>query len=434
MRSLVAIMLLGTVFVGCIGPAATPVDLASTAPSARVAAPDAPAAWTGKELEAEASEWEWTPACFVDMCEWPEYECTERNCERTAFALDVPEGFWDEHDGALEVSILWDDTDSDERAWFLLRVLDGAGQEMGWARGGVGRVFLVDEAPAGQYTAEVIAIQGSKTYEAAVELEAWSADREAHEMLPDIVVLPPTDLRIASPTWNGEDAALSAAGVEGCSTYEATEGHAKRCLRFTNRVGNAGEGPFEVHLSAPEGAKAVAGMGRHVQVVHATDGTTRVVDVGPATFHPTHTHFHYEGLNAFAVYEHDLETGTRGALVNTGHKGGVCLVNSGLIALGMPHTTMPDSSATCFYPAFTPLQLLWDDGISDWSMVLSPNWYDRYGWGLDDMYVDMAGAPDGVYELVSSANVDGSAVESDATNNEASVVFRLTGNEVETLT
>ena len=223
-------------------------------------------------------------------------------------------------------------------------------------------------------------------------------------------------------------------GAKGCSTYEATEGGAKRCLRFSNYVGNAGEGPMEVRLEFEEGAKAVAGTGAHVQRVHRSDGTFTEHKAGPATYHATHEHFHYEGLNAFAVYEYDTATNTRGALVNTGHKGGICLVDIGLIALGMPDTSLPNYDITCFYPIWTPFGLIWGgrDG-ADMSMSLSPNWYDLYWWGLDDMYVDIGDAPDGTYELVSSTNLDGSLVEADRSNNEASVVFRLTGDNVEVL-
>jgi subtilase family serine protease len=50
-----------------------------------------------------------------------------------------------------------------------------------------------------------------------------------------------------------------------------------------------------------------------------------------------------------------------------------------------------------------------------------------------DQYVDVMGVPDGVYELVSRADEDNTVLESNEDDNEASVVFRLTGETIEVL-
>ncbi|MGQ0535303.1 MAG: hypothetical protein ACT4PT_04450 [Methanobacteriota archaeon] len=433
-----ALLLLASAFAGCIsaGEDVEPSSLLSGVPlvsfAPAVAVGEAPGRWLGSVLHAEEGGPEWTPLCLVTNCDFT-VDCGKANCERIPFTYDVPADYWETHEGGLEVSILWEHQAREWR-WNRLLLYDASGEIVAEGSGGIGQTVLLERAPPGDYVALVIAYQGEGAYEGIVETEARPKATPVHEILPDLVVLPPNDLYIERPSEDGFDAVLSPTRAKGCNPYEVAEGGARRCLRFANRVGNVGEGPLEVYLMREEGAKAVAAQGKHVQRIWSSDGSFRDVDAGPATFHPTHSHFHYEGLNHFAVYEYDLATKSRGEFVNEGHKGGVCLVDSGLIALGLPYTAPANYPGTCFYPAFAVLGLVWGQDpaeFGDLFMHLDSNWYDLYPSGLDDMYVDLSGVPDGVYELVSSTNLDASIVEVDAANNEASVVFRLTGDEVE---
>ena len=52
-------------------------------------------------------------------------------------------------------------------------------------------------------------------------------------------------------------------------------------------------------------------------------------------------------------------------------------------------------------------------------------WVDQYHQSLDGQNLDITGAPEGVYYLVSTANPDGNFIESDTGNNTAWVSFRL---------
>jgi hypothetical protein len=275
-------------------------------------------------------------------------------------------------------------------------------------------------------------------YDAIVYLDATPKDTGAvHDLLPDLVTLPPRDLRIQFP---GEGAcylvdcvdvpfasdAYAAAGIKGCQLYEAQQG-ARRCLRFSNYVGNAGEGPATMVLTHDQAALAVAGQGHFVQRILQSDGTTREQAAGPAMYHPTHGHFHVAGLVDFALYEYDVEKQMRGDKVGESHKTGVCLVDTGLAVLGLPHTRGPFYDISCF----NNYSLL---GLGDeLSMSLSPGWYDLYGWGTTENEIDVSGLADGTYELVSTANAAGALKESDATNNDGTAVFALHGDAVEML-
>ena len=123
------------------------------------------------------------------------------------------------------------------------------------------------------------------------------------------------------------------------------------------------------------------------------------------------------------MFRHDPERG-RGEPLGVGRKAGFCFADVGLVGLGLPHTEDARFHGTgCFVPS----------AEGDWYMGVTPNWYDLYPWVLAEQYVDISDAEDGLYELVSTANVDGTIIESDATDNEASVIIRLTGNTVEIL-
>lgn len=144
----------------------------------------------------------------------------------------------------------------------------------------------------------------------------------------------------------------------GCGADEVAEDLARRCLRFDNRIGNAGQGTFEIRLSA-----------------------VRIVALGLAFTKAGH----YRGQNCF-----DPSLGL------------------------LPHAGINDGESTIF-------------------SGLTPNWYDLYSWSTPDQYVDITDVEDGVYELVSVSNSGLTAKETVPGDNEASTVFRMTGNNIEVL-
>jgi hypothetical protein len=62
---------------------------------------------------------------------------------------------------------------------------------------------------------------------------------------------------------------------------------------------------------------------------------------------------------------------------------------------------------------------------------MSPGWGDQYDADLDGQALDISGLLDGVYALRSIANVGGWLLETDYTNNSATIYLALDGNEVE---
>lgn len=452
-----SLLMIAGAFAGCIGSAErAPLGLLDETRVPKLLAVDAtrPLAeqavvWEGRTLRVDdggRSGMSLVEAysCWVTgTCPWyDEPTCGEANCDRIEFDLALPAGFWETHEGALDVTLryLFDEEDEDW-AGFDVTVFDANGKEVaeGWS-GGEGTVALVPNAPPGRYVIEIVASWGTEAaYAASIQVDAAAKDGPVRELLPNLVTLPPRDLSLASVSGRylaclvvacvpnpAGSAAESALGVQGCYEDEMVEEGARRCLRFANRVGNVGEGPLEVRLSTVEAAKAFGAMGQHVQRVYRSDGSFSDRAAGGAHFHPSHEHFHYLDLVEFRLHTFDLTTDTRGELVNEEAKSGICLVDVGIVRLALPHTSEPNWDVTCFYATFS-------DENAEWFMSLSPNWFDLYGSGTTENYVDVSGVPDGVYELVSTTNSDGSVQESTDQDNEGSVVFRLTGDEVEIL-
>lgn len=232
------------------------------------------------------------------------------------------------------------------------------------------------------------------------DVEVLAGDR----MLPNIVTYAPVQI-----------------GVEPCQEIEGREQGATRCLRLGNAIGNTGDGPLQVVLPPADGVLTAAGMGAFDQRVLLRDGGHEDHEVGNADIHLTHGHFHYDGFARFSLYGHDLETGLRGDLAAEHKKSGFCFLDWGRMDDGEPeggHYAEDD----CLVP-----------GTDGWTMGVTAGWFDFYWASLTDQYIDIAGVPDGVYELVSEADWSDSLVETDEGDNSASAVLRITGDEVEVL-
>jgi hypothetical protein len=436
-----AVLLAAPLLAGCLAPGpALPAADARSGPRLAVDGTSAPAGllrWQGATAGTGQNPHEGTgiAPCLMDACADPAAPCTPASCERRLLRVDVPAGWWDAHDGFLEVSVRWPTVFAD---WFQARIEDAAGATVAVGKAGYMEPFALvarlDRPAPGDYTAVLVHVSGTSPHEAAAQLDSHARPAGASDLLPDLATLPPTDLTLEDPWAEGvgyygvAPGALfaplhQAAGAHGCATEEIAAESARRCLRFSNAVGNLGAGPLEIRLPLGQGATSPAG-GHFVQRVHRSDGTAYDRPGGPAEFHPLHAHWHNAAANRYAVYHYDPAAQERGDLVNEGRKAGVCFADIGLVELGLPATTPGRfSGAPCLNPAMS----------TDWYMGLSPGWYDSYYWLLADQYVEVTGAPDGAYALCSVTNQDHVLLESDYTNNEACTLFELAGNTVKVL-
>jgi hypothetical protein len=228
---------------------------------------------------------------------------------------------------------------------------------------------------------------------------AGAAPRVAHaQLLPDLVTLPLSDLRIQK-----------APGV-------------KR-LRFSNTIANTGVGPLELYPVANDcngnGDFTDDRTAMEQPYVDSNDdgvferssdqpsGTPIVV--GCYVFHPAHDHWHLED---FARYELHRWSSS-GAVVAARRKVSFCVGDDYVAQPGLPGS---------------PRKPYYTECTNDSTIGLSIGWADFYGADLQGQSLDIRGIADGRYCLVSTADPDGHILESDPTNNVATLRIRIKGS------
>jgi hypothetical protein len=348
--------------------------------------------------------------------------------DAASYPLDVaaPDGYWATVHGGVALVV-----QADGASNAALQVLDASGAvvKTGVPSGLGGAmvqttgpsndtVALLRDVPNGAYTVRVTSSQAPLRFTILAQREVLDA-QPPRELLPDLVVLP---IHHVSDVWQATKAGVSCRPLE---VAESVPQPPVRCLRFDTTVGDVGEGAL---LLAMTQQQAVGGLVCSTQAcpttalqqdfaqqVERTDGTFASYDVSPAVYHAGHNHYHISDFVHNTLYAYDLATRTRGAPVGTGHKDGFCPIDDGLITLGDPSTQEPAQS-TCYVNG------------GDITIHLEANYYDTYPSSIDDQYVDITNVPPGVYELVTVVNRDGVIHESDATDNENSVLVRITAN------
>ncbi|MHB1262332.1 MAG: lysyl oxidase family protein [Thermoplasmatota archaeon] len=213
--------------------------------------------------------------------------------------------------------------------------------------------------------------------------------------------------------------------VGNCDQVETAEQGAVKCMRFGNGVANPGHGPVQIRLTVEQAAQALAPLdGRFSQEIRQADGSVEEHPVGAATFHPTHGHWHYDGLAVFDLYEVDTDTGLRGELAASHGKSGFCFLDWDEMVENITEPAEQERAETdCLIPGVA----------GSWTNGISRGWYDFYYYGLTDQYVDIDGLADGVYELVASADPLGTLDELDETDNQSSLLLSISGDDVEVL-
>ena len=182
-------------------------------------------------------------------------------------------------------------------------------------------------------------------------------------------------------------------------------------LRFSNAIANTGTGPLELH---PLSTDPKVFNDAHQNVYNAQSAAEGSLvchrDLSQAFFfHPEHNHWHLKDVALFEIRSAapgDDGTGGRwGAVLGNSVKETFCLIDY-VPAEG----TKPESRT--YFSCFG------DQGIG-------VGWIDQYHHSTPLQDVDITGAPEGIYYLVSKANPVEIFLESDYSNNLAWTSFRL---------
>ena len=207
---------------------------------------------------------------------------------------------------------------------------------------------------------------------------------DANLILPNMSVLPPTDLLI-----------LTNADTGG------------RQLKFTTSIQNNGPGVMEIWgHSDPTSGKTIV-----VQHINTIDGGEKKVVVGEFVFHPEHHHFHFGNFARYEVWTLGPQ-GTLETLVSTTDKVSYCLRDD--IQVDIPGIDFDQTFQGC----------------DRQRQGISPGWVDVYKYDLFGQTIDITSLEDGIYALINYVDPDHQLWELDHEDNAGMVFFQLAEGRV----
>src|SRR5205823_10857032 len=192
----------------------------------------------------------------------------------------------------------------------------------------------------------------------------------------------------------------------------------QKLLRFSNAIGNLGEGPLEV---IPTNHATTATTDAYQRLYsHDESGNWYVastVYVGTFVFHPQHNHWHFEDFARYELHDVAPDGFLGSAVLSSSQKVSFCLTDYALIDSSLEHAAKE---------TYIPCEQTDPQGIS-------VGWADAYVWNLEGQTLDITGLPDGDYWLVSTTDPDdllnegGGAFER---NNTSSVKVQIASERV----
>jgi len=334
------------------------------------------------------------------------------------FTVALPEGHWDEA-GGVQVAVRWESEDDDLE--LTVTAPDGT-QHSSTGFPSTAESVLIPAAPNGEYTVSVSSASNPDVpYEAIAQVEHDAVHPADHELLPDLISLPPRNPGFAIGAYLVDP--TDGIDVTSCYPEEMAEQGARRCLRFDQVIANVGEGPFELRYSMPpDGAEPNPSSPNLVefrelrQRIYLGDGSHRDRFADTYEFHPAHAHFHYRNFAVSSLWT------TGGELVAGGRKNGFCMVDVENHWFG----ELGDAARTYVPPAC--LAPTTGDEIVN---GISVGWADVYNWYLADQFIEVSGVRDGTYVLRTIADPASTVEEMDDTNNCSAALVELSGGGIE---
>jgi hypothetical protein len=174
-------------------------------------------------------------------------------------------------------------------------------------------------------------------------------------------------------------------------------------IRFSNGIANAGPARLQMRPEFP-GAGTLGPQKAFQQFVDAAGNVVGEALVGEFEFHPAHNHWH---IGDVALFEIRVGAPDGPIFGMNSIKTTFCLID--WYAL--------EGNAN------TKERVFWD--CADGLQGLSAGWVDQYHQAIEGQALDITGAPEGDYYLVSTSNPAKRFIESNYDNNVAWVKFKL---------
>jgi hypothetical protein len=182
----------------------------------------------------------------------------------------------------------------------------------------------------------------------------------------------------------------------------------RETLRFSNLVANTGQGDLRIRPEHNLSTNITTGF---QELLDADGNVVSSTPVSEFVFHPAHNHWHITGVALFEI-RHAADKGMGGnfgaVFANQSIKTTFCLID--WIQLDGNSPTGDRTYFECF---------------PDSPQGISAGWGDQYHHALDGQELEVTGAKAGIYYLVSTANDEGTFIETTTTNNTAWTSFRL---------
>ena len=172
-------------------------------------------------------------------------------------------------------------------------------------------------------------------------------------------------------------------------------------LRFSATSWNAGAGPLILKagtISSPTSQNVD-------QEIALEGGGTVTRNAGDFVWHPTHSHFHFEGYALYTLQPANAGGGSE----RIGQKTTFCVMDTTRV-----DTTLPGAPTTAGYST-----------CGSQTQGMSVGWGDTYGSSLSGQSVDMTGMPDGDYRLYIDIDPNHRLSESSRADNQSCVLLRL---------
>lgn len=212
-------------------------------------------------------------------------------------------------------------------------------------------------------------------------------------LLPDLVTLQPTDLRLVV---NPESE--------------------NKAIRFSNHILNRGPGMLEMigQFSAETGMVHVS------QVIFGDHFYTTEKETGIFYYHDSHSHWHWEGFSEYRVWSVS-PSGSLENIVASSDKVGYCLEDVALLSGDKRHLIAHDQPPPTD-PQYT--SCFWR------RQGLSIGWVDIYRSHIPGQSIDISHLEDGLYALQSTVDPVNLILEGNDTNNSSLIYFFLQDNKI----
>jgi hypothetical protein len=234
-----------------------------------------------------------------------------------------------------------------------------------------------------------------------------------------ILPVPSTPLGFPLPANLPLSTSCYADETVGLDNLQATHPNnpALRCLRFTTNIRNVGAGPLTAQIpAAGEGSSGQAQIGYvpgqcdAYQLVSRPDGSAVSRPAGPCEFHVEHSHFHYDNLLSYALYQAGPGT-TLGHPVGVSRKASFCLADDDYFGFGSASVNGPRVNVgqpDCNLPREANVPQAGKPGTGTFvTEGITPGWGDVYTWDTPDQYINVTGVPSGTYDVVEETNPNG---------------------------